>query len=69
MQADDKNLEARIVALEYLINVLMDCMIDKDLIDGLKVSRLLSNAASDPESARSNKEVPRCLIELSKRIP
>ncbi|MCJ2081779.1 hypothetical protein [Methylobacterium sp. J-090] len=69
MRASTEKMEARIIALEYLVSVLIDCLSDKSIVDGVKISRLLQSAAQDPESARHNPEVPRSLMDLSERTP
>lgn len=69
MNASTENMQARIIALEYLVHILIDCLNDKDLVDGAKISRLLRNAAQDPGSARHNSEVPRSLMALAERTP
>lgn len=67
--ASVEKMEARIIALEYLVNILIDCLSDKGVVDGAKISRLLQSAAEDPRSASSNLEVPRSLMDLSERTP
>lgn len=69
MSASTEKMEARIIALEYLVNILIDCLNDKKVVDGAKISRLLQNAAQDPSSARHNPEVPVSLTALAERTP
>lgn len=68
MESRQTELEGRIVALEYALQVLTDCLSDRKLVDSAKIARLLNHAADDPEVGRSNPCVPRALADLAKRL-
>lgn len=68
MSDERELLEARIVALEYALEVLTDCLSDQKLVDPAKIARLFQNAADDPEAGRANPAIPRALTNLAKRL-
>ncbi|NEU14885.1 hypothetical protein G3T14_22780 [Methylobacterium sp. BTF04] len=65
---DREHLEARIIALEYALEVLTDCLSDRNLIDPAKIARLFQTAADAPEAGRANPSVPRALTNFAKRL-
>ncbi|GJE29160.1 hypothetical protein [Methylobacterium organophilum] len=68
MNGKQGDLEARIVAIEYALQVLIDCLGDRNAVDPAKIARLLTTAAGDPQAASSNIAVPRALNALAERI-
>ncbi|MDR7040267.1 hypothetical protein J2X36_005049 [Methylobacterium sp. BE186] len=68
IELKQQELEARISALEYALQVLINGLTDRDSLDRERVIRLLEAAAKGPDAAASNPGVPAARIELSERF-
>ena len=53
MEAKQRELEARIVAIEYTLQVIINCLSDRQSLDREKVLRLLRTAAAEPGASAS----------------
>jgi hypothetical protein len=68
MEAKQRELEARIVAIEYTLQVIINCLSDRQSLDREKVLRLLRTAAAEPGAGASNPAVPAALKGLAERL-
>jgi hypothetical protein len=68
METKQRELEARIVAIEYTLQVIVNCLSDRQSLDRGKVLRLLRTAAEEPEARASNSAVPAALVGLAERL-
>lgn len=68
MDAKQQELEARIVAIEYTLQVIVNCLSDRQSMDRGKVLRLLRTAADAPEAGVSNHAIPAALRGLAERL-
>lgn len=68
MDAKQQELEARIVAIEYTLQVIVNCLSDRQSMDRQKVLRLLRTAAETPEAGGSNPAIPAALIALAEHL-
>ncbi|MBX9930191.1 MAG: hypothetical protein K2Y56_01410 [Methylobacterium sp.] len=68
MDAKQQELEARIVAIEYTLQVVVNCLSDRQSMDRQKVLRLLRTAAETPKAGASNPSVPAALIALAEHL-
>ena len=68
METKQRELEARIVAIEYTLQVIVKCLSDRQSLDRGKVLRLLRTAAEEPGAGASNSAVPAALVGLAERL-
>jgi hypothetical protein len=68
MDAKQQELEARIVAIEYTLKVIVNCLSDRQSMDRQKVLRLLRTAAEAPEAGESNPAIPVALNSLAEHL-
>lgn len=68
MGARQEELEARIVALEYALEVLVNCLTDANAIRPAKIAHLLEEAASQAKAATCGRSVPAALKHLSVKL-
>ncbi len=61
-------LEARIVALEYALEVLVDSLTDTTAIRPAKIAELLTEAASQARSGSCSEGVPAALKRLATKL-
>ncbi|MGV7034754.1 hypothetical protein [Methylobacterium symbioticum] len=61
-------LEARIVALEYALEVLVDCLTDTTAIRPGKIANLLTEAVGDAKLRPCSPEVPTALKQLAAKL-
>ncbi|AWN43317.1 hypothetical protein [Methylobacterium durans] len=68
METKQRELEARIIAIEYSLQVIVNCLSDRDSLDRGKLLRLLRSAAEEPNAGASNPSVPAALVGLAERL-
>ena len=68
METKQQELEARIVAIEYALQVIVNCLSDRQSLDREKVLRLLRTAAETPDAGASNCAIPAALVGLAERL-
>ncbi|GEP06545.1 hypothetical protein [Methylobacterium oxalidis] len=68
METKQRELEARIIAIEYSLQVIVNCLSDRDSLDRGKLLRLLRSAAEEPAAGASNASVPAALVGLAERL-
>jgi len=68
METKQRELEARIVAIEYALQVIVNCLSDRESLDREKLLRLLRTAAEEPKAGASNPSVPAALSALAERL-
>jgi len=68
MEAKQQELEARIVAIEYALQVVVNCLSDREALDRAKLLRLLQAAAAEPNANVSNPNVPAALRNLADQL-
>lgn len=68
METKQQELEARIVAIEYALQVVVNCLSDRESLDRAKLLRLLHTAAAEPNASASNASVPAALRSLVDRL-
>jgi hypothetical protein len=68
MDARQEELEARIVALEYALEVLVNCLTDTNAIRPTKIAHLLEEAASQARSVACGRNVPAALKQLAAKL-
>ncbi|MGU3537420.1 hypothetical protein [Methylobacterium sp. A54F] len=68
MSARQAELEARIVALEYALEVLVDCLTDARAIQPAKIANLLTAAAPEARTACDDGTVAQALKQLALKL-
>ncbi|MGU3540098.1 hypothetical protein [Methylobacterium sp. A54F] len=68
MVAKQAELEARIIALEYALEVLVNCLTDARAIRPTKIANLLTAAAPEAQSACGSPEVAAALKQLALKL-
>jgi hypothetical protein len=68
METKQQELEARIVAIEYALQVVVNCLSDRASLDRAKLLRLLHAAAAESNANASNSSVPAALTSLANRL-
>jgi hypothetical protein len=68
METKQQELEARIVAIEYALKVVVNCLSDRESLDRAKLLRLLHTAAMDPNANASNASIPAALMNLADQL-
>ncbi|WP_336492540.1 hypothetical protein [Methylobacterium nigriterrae] len=68
METKQRELEARIVAIEYALQVIVNCLSDRESLDREKLLRLLRTASEEPRAGASNPSVPAALGALAERL-
>ncbi|MDR7037419.1 hypothetical protein J2X36_002166 [Methylobacterium sp. BE186] len=68
MEMKQRELEARLIAIEYALENIVKCLSAPGALDREKVIRLLREATKDARAAASNSGVPTALDELSRRL-
>ena len=65
MEVKQRDLEARIVAIEYTLQMIVNCLSDRQSLDRGKLVNLLGAAAEEPKAGQSNSDVPKALRRLA----
>ena len=68
MSDREEALEARIVALEYALEVLVNCLTDTTTIRPTKIANLLTEAAGQATAAPCSQGVPAALKQLAAKL-
>jgi len=68
METKQQELEARIIAIEYTLKVVVNCLSDRESLDRAKLLRLLHTAATEPNANASNASVPAALRNLADQL-
>ncbi|AWN40275.1 hypothetical protein [Methylobacterium durans] len=68
MEMKQRELEARIVAIEHALQVIVNCLSDRQSLDRGKLVYLLGAAADEPNAGLSNAGVPRALRRLAESL-
>ena len=65
MEVKQRDLEARIVAIEYTLQMIVNCLSDRQSLDRGKLVNLLGAAAEESKADQSNSGVPKALRRLA----
>jgi hypothetical protein len=68
METKQQELEDRIVAIEYTLQVIVNCLSDRQSLDRGKVLQLLQTAAQEPAAGAMNGAIPAALRDLAERL-
>ncbi len=68
MEVKQQELEARIVAIEHTLQLIVNCLSDRQSLDRAKLVRLLGNAADEAKGHASNAGVPNALRKLAEQL-
>ena len=68
MEVKQQELEARIVAIEHALQLIVNCLSDRQSLDRGKLIRLLGSAADEAKDQASNMDVPTALRSLAERL-
>ncbi|GEP07890.1 hypothetical protein [Methylobacterium oxalidis] len=68
MEAHTYDLEARIVAIEYALQVIVNCLSDRDALDREKLIRLLGGAAEEAKTTAAIRSVSTALQALAEQL-
>jgi hypothetical protein len=68
MEMKQRELEARIIAIEHALQLVVNCLSDRSSLDREKLVRLLGVAAEEPSARVSNSGVPKALRALAERL-
>ena len=68
METKQRELEARIVAIEHALQLIVNCLSDRESLDRGKLVRLLGSAADEAKGGASNSNVPAALRRLAEQL-
>jgi hypothetical protein len=68
MEAKQQELEARIVAIEHTLQLIVNCLSDRQSLDRGKLIRLLQDAADEAKGHASNTGVPSALRKIAEQL-
>ena len=68
MEMKQRELEARIVAIEHTLQLIVNCLSDRESLDRGKLVNLLGTAADEAKANASNSGVPTALRRLAERL-
>ncbi|KAB1068485.1 hypothetical protein [Methylobacterium planeticum] len=68
MEMKQQELEARIVAIEHTLQLIVNCLSDRQSLDRAKLVRLLGSAADEAKGHASNASVPSALRKLAEQL-
>ncbi|GJE41315.1 hypothetical protein [Methylobacterium soli] len=68
MEVKQQELEARIVAIEHTLQVIVNCLSDRQSLDRGKLVNLLGAAADEAKGNASNAGIPAALRRLAEQL-
>ena len=68
MEMKQQELEARIVAIEHTLQLIVNCLSDRQSLDRGKLVNLLGAAADEAKGSASNSGVPTALRRLAESL-
>ena len=68
METKQRELEARIVAIEHALQLIVNCLSDRQSLDRGKLVNLLGSAADEAKGNAENAGVPTALRRLAERL-
>jgi hypothetical protein len=68
METKQRELEARIVAIEHALQLIVNCLADRESLDRGKLVNLLGAAADEAKGNASNTGVPTALRKLAEQL-